>query len=190
MKEGEVHTIIAEVISGNTHEFARLVDEYKQMVYSLCMKMAQNSEDAEEIAQDSFVKAFKGLHKFEKKSKFSTWLYQITYFTAVNHLRKRKPEIDDQYLKIEQFEDTSLPDELSKSDQKKLISEALQHLKPKERAVINLFYLEELEIKEVSQITKLSESNVKVSLLRARKKLYGIIQIILKNELNSILYES
>lgn len=190
MREEEIHKIIAEVVSGNTREFARLIDEYKQMVYSLCMKMAQNIEDAEEIAQDAFVKAYKGLNKFKKKSKFSTWLYQITYFTAVNHLRKNKMEVDDQFTAIDQYADSSLSDSLEEMDRKKLIEEGMKHLKPKERAVINLFYLEEMEMKEVAEITKMSVSNVKVSVHRARKKLYTIMSKLHKNELNSILHES
>lgn len=190
MKEDEIHKIIAEVVSGNTHAFASLIDEYKQMVYSLCMKMAQNIEEAEEISQDAFVKAYKGLGKFKKRSKFSTWLYQITYFTAVNHLRKRKSEVDDKYFEIDQHAEEAVPDNLELEDRKRLIEEGMKHLNPKERAVINLFYLEEMDTKEVAEITKMSVSNVKVSIHRARKKLYVIMNDLLKNELNSLLYES
>ena len=154
------------------------------------MKMAQNIEDAEEIAQDSFVKAFKGLNKFKKRSKFSTWLYQVTYFTAVNHLRKKKLEVDDQFVEIEQHAEDSIPDTLEQQDKKRLIEEGMKHLNPKERAVINLFYLEEMDTKEVAEITKMSVSNVKVSIHRARKKLYTIMNKLLKNELNSMLHES
>ena len=190
MKEEEIHSIISEVVSGNTRAFAQLIDEYKQMVYSLCMKMVQNVEDAEEIAQDSFVKAYKGLGKFKGKSKFSTWLYQLTYFTAINHLRKKKLTVDDQYFDVEDQVDMQVTDQLEQEDKKKLIAAGLKHLNAKERAVINLFYLEEMDTKEVAEITKMSVSNVKVSVHRARKKLYSIMNKLLKNELNSLLHES
>lgn len=190
MKESDIHKIIAEVVSGNTREFAKLIDEYKQMVYSLCMKMVQNIEEAEEITQDTFVKAYKGLSKFKQKSKFSTWLYQITYFTAVNHLRKKKHEVDDKYLEIDQHAEEEVPNSLEQEDKRRLILEGMKHLNPKERAVINLFYLEEMDTNEVADITKMNVSNVKVSLHRARKKLYVIMNKMLKNELNSLVNES
>lgn len=190
LNESEIHSIIAEVNSGNTQAFARLVDEYKHMVYSLCMKMAQNQEDAEEIAQDSFVKAYKGLRKFKGKSKFSTWLYQLTYFTAINHLRKKKLTIEDQFHLMENEMDESTQQPLELADKKRFIHASLKHLNTKERALINLFYLEELDLSEVAEIMKMSMSNVKVSVHRARKKLYAIMHHLLKDELNSLLHES
>lgn len=186
MSEQEIHNLISDILSGNQRAFADLVDEYKHMVYALCHKMCQDATEAEEIAQDAFVKAYTGLNKFKGKSKFSTWLYQITYFTAINHLRKRSLEIDDQFInwELEPYQNEEHP--LEKEDQRKLINTALSYLKPKERAVINLFYLEELELKEVAEITKMSLSNVKVSLYRARKKLYVIMSNLTKNELNFV----
>ena len=121
MKEEEIHRVISEVISGNTRAFATLIDEYKQMVFSLCMKMAQNAEAAEEITQDSFVKAYKGLKQFKKKSKYSTWLYQITYFTAINHLRKKRLEVDDIYIEVDQEVEQNVTDQLELEDKRKLI---------------------------------------------------------------------
>ena len=81
---------IKSVQSGNVRAFSELVDSHKNMVYSLVLKMVKSSEDAEEVAQDSFVKAFKAIKQFKGESKFSTWLYKIAYFTAINHLRKNK----------------------------------------------------------------------------------------------------
>ena len=152
--------------------------------------MTHNTEDAEEIAQDSFVKAYKNIKQFKGKSKFSTWLYQITYFTAINVLRKKNPEVDDIYTDSENEVSYSVPDQLEHEDKQKLINNALQFLNPKERAVINLFYLQELDMLEVAEITKMSLSNVKVSVHRSRKKLYMIMNKLLKNELNSIIHES
>lgn len=82
--------IIKQVQAGNVQAFSELVDRHKNMVYSLVLKMIGNVEDAEEVAQDSFVKAFKSIKQFKGQSKFSTWLYRIAYFTAINHLRKHK----------------------------------------------------------------------------------------------------
>lgn len=189
MKESLVHTYISEVISGNTASFEHLVDGFKDMVYSVCIKITSEHELAEEVAQDVFIKAYQGLSKFKGDSKFSTWLYQIAYFTALNAVRKKKIEISDLIEVSNHQADENCADHLEAEERKALIQEALTHLKPDERGVITLYYLEELSIEEVSKITRLSISNVKVKVHRTRKKLYGILEQILKKELNTMQYE-
>ncbi|MDD7914620.1 RNA polymerase sigma factor [Polaribacter ponticola] len=81
---------INKVINGDTNAFAYLVDTYKNMVFSLAFKMTKNREEAEEISQDTFVKAFKNLHKFKGDSKFSTWLYRIAYHACLDAIKKIK----------------------------------------------------------------------------------------------------
>jgi RNA polymerase sigma-70 factor, ECF subfamily len=189
VNENQVHTYISEVISGNTNSFNHLVDGYKDMVYSICIKITSDPELAEEVAQDVFVKAYQGLNKFKKKSKFSTWLYQIAYFTAINAVRKKKIEINE-FTEISTLESNeSSIDHLESQDRKELIQKAILHLKADERGVITLYYLEEFSIEEVAKITRLSISNVKVKVHRARKKLYGILELMLKEEFKTLKYE-
>ena len=83
---------ITKVINGDTNAFAYLVDSYKNMVYSLAYKMTKNREEAEEISQDTFIKAFKKINNFKGDSKFSTWLYRIAYHTSLDYLKKSKKE--------------------------------------------------------------------------------------------------
>jgi len=115
--------------------------------------------------QDSFVKAFNSIKQFKGKSKFSTWLYRITYFTAINHLRKNKMLTSEIDMSSFVDDDKSALDYLNEEDQKKYIQEALQYLKPIERNLITLHYLEEFSTKEIIEITGLSMSNIKVSSL-------------------------
>lgn len=174
---------------GQSNDFSILVNEYKNMVYSLCLKMTNSTEDAEEIAQDAFIKAYKGLNSFKGNSKFSTWLYQITYFTAASYLRKHKIKTVSEYPidEINHNESNSSIDQLQQKERQEFIDQAMLHLNHEERAVITLFYLDEFSIKEIAAITKLKESNVKVKIHRTKKKLYGILNLLLKNELNSLV---
>jgi RNA polymerase sigma-70 factor (ECF subfamily) len=179
--------LIKSVQSGNVRAFSELVDSHKNMVYSLVLKMVKSSEDAEEVAQDSFVKAFKAIKQFKGESKFSTWLYKIAYFTAINHLRKNKMLTSEVDMSTFQSDDKNAVDDLNETDQKECIQKAMTYLKPIEQTIITMFYLDEFSTKEIVEITGLTNSNIKVSLLRIRKKLYGIMKKMLNNELETIL---
>ena len=91
--------LITAVLGGNTSAYSELVNRHKRFVFTMALKFAKNREDAEEIAQDCFVKAYRSLGTFKNTSKFSTWLYTITYTTAMTYLRKKKvatSSIDDE----------------------------------------------------------------------------------------------
>src|SRR5690554_4890402 len=81
---------IEKVLSGESNYFSNLVEKYKDIVFSIAIKILKNREDAEEMAQESFIKAYKSLQTFKGNAKFSTWLYRITYNTCISELRKRK----------------------------------------------------------------------------------------------------
>lgn len=167
---------IEQVINGNTAAFTVLVDKYKDMVFTIANRIARNQEDAEEIAQDTFLKAFHSLESFKRKSKFSTWLYRIVYNTAISKIRKKRPEITalDEVM-IENYSIDEVDHEvngLDSEEQKNLINLALEKLNEDESTVISLYYLNECSIEEISEITGLTKSNVKVKLHRSRKKLY------------------
>ena len=179
--------LIKSVQSGNVRAFSALVDSHKNMVYSLVFKMVKSAEDAEEIAQDSFVKAFKAIKQFKGEPKFSTWLYRIAYFTAINHLRKNKMLTSEIDMSTFKGDDKDALEDLNAYDQKEYIQKAMNYLKPIEQTLITMFYLEEFSTKQIVEITGLSNSNIKVSLLRIRKKLFGIMKNMLNNELENIL---
>lgn len=182
---------IEHVLRGDINAFTYLVDEYKGMVYTIALRMLKNSEDAEELAQDTFVKAFNSLKNFKFESKFSTWLYRITYNGAISKLRKKQIEVYN-------VEDTILPDsevvsaynainELTRNEQKKYINETIEKLKEDDALIITLYYLQENTIEEICEITGLTLSNIKVKLHRARKRFYDELKIILKDEVKTIL---
>ena len=185
MELDQIEHIKKRLKEGDTSSFTPLVNEYKGMVFSLAIKISRSVDDAEEISQDVFVKAFKSISTFRGDSKLSTWLYQITYHTALNYLRKKKVETTGMEM-VEIEADGSVLNQIEREDRKKYLYKAMEYLSADERAVIDLFYIKEQTIEEVAKITRLSKSNVKVKLHRSKKKLYGILNQLLKNELNSL----
>jgi len=182
--------IIQRVLNGEDDAYAHLINQHKEMIMALCSKMVQSPIDAEELAQDTFIKAYRQLRSFKGKSKFSTWLYRIAYFTCINHLRKNKQksvEINEWNHPATGNNDTM--DSLTSSDQKLFIQLALNQLKPQERALITLFYLEEQSIAEIAQITGLSKSNTKVKIHRSRKKLRRFLEENLNHETELLRYD-
>lgn len=182
--------IIRHVLAGNTEMYGLLVNRYKNKVFSLAYAIVSNREDAEEIAQDAFLKAFKGLNSFKERSSFSTWLYRIVVNTALNKKKLRKwVTVDHSELvaQDEQFGFDSLTQYLKKEDQKKFIRMALDALNKQEKLCLTLFYLGELSVKEIQEITSMSESNIKVLLLRGRKTLYAQLKKLLKSEVKNLI---
>ena len=141
--------------------------------------MVNSEEDAEELTQDTFMKAFEHLSSFNGKSNFSTWIYRIAYITALSFLRKKNVEqtvIDDnQWNRISE---TQIDDALNNESEEQIekLQQALTKLTAEELALVTLFYEEEHSIQELAQILNLNEGNIKVKLHRLRKKLYVLMQ--------------
>ncbi|WP_085537519.1 RNA polymerase sigma factor [Massilibacteroides vaginae] len=177
---------IKRIQSGDTASFACLLDRYSRPVYSLIARIVSNREDAEELAQDVFLKAFKNLSGFKGDSSFSTWLYRIAYNTAISATRKKKQEflaIEDGQLDNTTGEDLEIVyGSAQNEEQIKQLEAALELLSPEERALILLFYMEDKTIDEIREISGLTAVNVKTKLHRIRKKLYIILTEMKKNE--------
>lgn len=158
---------------------------------TLALKICGNSENAEEVVQDAFMKAFSALSHFRHASKFSTWLYKIVYYTALT--KKRNQRNDTQELNENSGATAYISDEkkefnnLVVADRQKYINLALNQLGEEERIVITLHYLGEKSISEISEILDLGKSAVKMKLLRARKKLEKALKDLLNDELKDIL---
>lgn len=167
--------LIDEVKGGNANAFRTLVDTYKDLVFSICVQLVKDKMMAEELAQDSFLKAYRNISSYRGESKFSTWLYRISYNTCLSKLRKNKITIVDipefNYGVSENYGETNLINE----DRNLQIKSVLSQLKQEERLYVQLFYLQEQSIKEIAEVCGASESNVKVKLHRSKKKLREII---------------
>lgn len=178
---------IDKVLQGDTNAFAVLVDRYKDMVFSLALKITKSREEAEEASQDSFIKAFKSLKKFKGDAKFSTWLYKITYNNCIDRVKKiartyNTDTIDEvNENKIKAIEDTL--ETIERGERAAVIKECMEALPEDERTILWLFYFEELSLKEIKDVTSYSESNIKVKLHRARKRLLAVVKKKVEPEL-------
>lgn len=172
----EEEKLINEVKAGNANAFRGLVDCYKDLVFSICVQLVKDKMMAEELAQDSFLKAYRNISSYRGESKFSTWLYRIAYNTCLSELRKNKIPIVD----IPDFNfgtsENSGEKNLINEDRNLQIKSVLSKLKQEEATYVQLFYLQELSIKEIAEVCGASESNVKVKLHRSKKKLREIIE--------------
>ena len=175
---------ISQVIAGNTAAYAVLIDRHKDLVFTIAMNITRSREDAEEVAQDAFLKAFQKLAGFRQESSFQTWIYRIVYNEAISRVRKNKLKLMD----LEEEFTGNIPDEeieedvagLDEQEQKEVITKILDKLPEIDRVIVTLFYLESHPITEIAEITGLGESNVKVRLHRVRKRIYSDLQHILK----------
>lgn len=178
---------INKVKEGDTNSFAILVDNYKDMVFSLALKIMRNREEAEEVSQDTFIKAFRSLHSFKGDSKFSTWLYKITYNNCMDRTKRISRSYNAQTIdtvvenKIESSE--SILDSIERKERAKLIEQCLEELPEEERLILWMFYYQELSLKEIIDVTSYTQANLKVKLHRARKKLLKIVQYRLEPEM-------
>jgi len=190
MENRDDNRCIEQVMAGDTAAFAMLVNRHKDLVYSIVLKIVQNREDAEEVAQDAFVKAFQKLASFRKDSKFSTWLYRIAFNEAISKTRLKRPQeveiIDDLNESVAEEEMDEAVLGLDAAEQKQALGMALQKLLPEDQILIDLFYREGLPIGEISGITGLSESNVKVRMHRLRKKIFVELNEILSRKAFSL----
>ena len=184
MKFQDDNEYIGKVLNGDISAYASLVAKHTNLVFSIVLKIVNNREDAEEISQDVFLKAYQSLNTFEKKSKFSTWLYRIAYNAAISNTRKKKVEM----VAIEEMVITNYStDEISRNitefdenDRQLILEKALKQLPEDDNLLITLFYKNENSVEDISEITGLSESNVKVRLHRIRKRLYEEMNMLMK----------
>jgi RNA polymerase sigma factor (sigma-70 family) len=187
MKYRDDNFYIDRVLNGEVAAYASLVDKHKDLVFSIALKILNNREDAEEVAQDVFVKAYQSLKSFERKSKFSTWLYRIVYNAAISRTRKKKMEfvaMDETLIRnYTETEITERVDHLDENDQRVLMEKALRRLPEEDHLLVTLFYHADNSVDEISYITGLSASNVKVRLHRIRKRLYKEISEMMRVEM-------
>jgi RNA polymerase sigma factor (sigma-70 family) len=173
--------IIQQALRGEQQGFANLVKKYEQLVFTLALRVVKNQEDAHEVAQDAFLRAFRYLNTFRGDCKFSTWMYQIVYSTGLNHLRKKRPDIlsmDDAENAMPFLSDksSSVSEKMEQNEQKLMIQAAINQLSPDDATIITLFYLFEQKISEICIAMNINESNAKTKLSRARQRLRVIVE--------------
>ncbi len=174
-------------IDGDTAAFEVLVERYKNLVFTLTFRMLKNREEAEEVAQDTFIKVYKSLNSFKGDSKFSTWIYKIAYNKSLDRLKKNKKFINN--VAIDAFTESQVRtidnalDKLEHEERGQAIRDCMALLPGDDGFLLTLYYFEEQSLEDISKSTGLTANHVKVKLFRARKKLATILRDRLNPEI-------
>ena len=182
--------LIKEIIdSSSSRAYRTLVEKYQNKVLTVCVKVLRNREEAEETAQDVFIKGFKLLNTLNDHTKFPNWILKIAYSKAIDRQRLKKMNTTDlNQVNESAYKQLETPFVLtSLEDRKEILTKLIEELDVQESVVISLFYQQERNIKEISEITGMTPSNVKVKLYRARKSLRLMLNRKFKNEANDLL---
>ncbi|MBN8578596.1 MAG: sigma-70 family RNA polymerase sigma factor [Cytophagales bacterium] len=179
-QEEENH-LLNRILAGESAAYARLVREYKNLAFTIALKIVNNKPEAEEVAQDAFIKAFQNLKKFNREARFKTWLYRIVFNTAISYKRKSKAAFYSiEHAQIPVSEQGGR--DLQKADQVKFLHEAMQTLAEADRLALQLFYLNEFSLEEVATMMSQPANTVKVRVHRARLRLADELKRILNKE--------
>jgi RNA polymerase sigma factor (sigma-70 family) len=173
--------VIDRILAGEQNLFAGLVDRYKSYTFTIAYKILQNRPEAEEAAQDAFIKAFHHLKGFNREAKFSTWLYRIAFNTAISYKRKNRhtfQSIENTVIAYGQDAEGIL----EKTDKKKYLGLAMARLNESDRTALSLFYLQEFSLDEIAEIMSMQANTVKVRIHRARQRVADELKIILQKE--------
>ena len=174
MQQADEQQLIARILDGHAEDYGYFLPRYGQEVFRLVVRLVPQQQDAEELVQDAFVRAFDRLDTYTGEAAFHTWLCRIAYNLTVSWLRKQKMKftsIDDR-LNISDTDIDRLLDDNSRIQQ---LKEACRLLTPDEQTLINLFYYDEMSMRDIAYILGLEPGNVATRLHRIRKKLYLII---------------
>ncbi|HEY5968970.1 MAG TPA: sigma-70 family RNA polymerase sigma factor [Chitinophagaceae bacterium] len=183
--------IISRVLKGEQNAYAELVNRYQAYVFTLVLRMIKSREDAEEVAQDVFIKAYRSLADFRGESKFSTWLYTIANTTSITFLRKKKLDVhsldNEKVFEVADSKDSGFRANLVEQKSRvNMVNEAIAMLSPDDAEIITLFYKAEQNLEEISRILRLETNTAKVRLHRARTRLKEKMEKSFSEEIKNI----
>ena len=178
---------IERSVKGDLQAYGMLVKQYQDMVYTICLRMLSNQQDAEDLSQEILIKLYKVLHKYEAKAPFAAWVYRVAYNEGLNRIRSLKRKAYTVAIEDNENQDwaetKNMLDELALEEQKSMILEAIDSLKEDERFIVMAYYYDSVPLKELASIMNLTESNVKIKLHRARKQLAGKLNSCILNDI-------
>lgn len=173
MQETEAVWLV-RVQNGDQQAFTHIVEAYQKPVYNLCYRMLNNAEDAEDAAQETFLRAYRSINQFDHSRQFSTWLLSIAAHYCIDQIRKNRMTI----ISLEDQPNQEIPDKLpgpestlSKREEQDRMRLLLEKLNPTDRASVIMYYWYNYSYNEIAQSLSLSESAVKSRLHRARKEM-------------------
>ena len=171
---------IQKSLLGDTRAFGILVERYQDYIFTLVYRMVKSREEAEEIAQDTFLKAYEALAQFRGEAKLSTWLYRIAYRKSLDKLRQNKGnyslELNEEITGCDIEDIENGLEYMLQAEKTEIIRKCILQLPEQEAAIITLYYFEEQSVKEIREVTGLTEDNIKVKLYRSRKLLFSLLE--------------
>lgn len=183
--------IINQVLAGNHQAYGVLVTRYQNYVFTVALRFTKNREDAEEVAQDIFIKAYRSLADFRGASKFSTWLYTIVNTTCITFLRKKKLEVhsldNEKVFDLAESQDSGLRANLVEQKSRvNMVNQAIRLLSPDDTQIITLFYKGEQTLEEIALALGIEINAAKVRLHRARTRLKEKMETHFAEEINNL----
>jgi len=178
--------VVTRILKGDMRAFELLVKQYERLVFHVTSRLVRDEDDIADICQEVFIKVHKGLFRFNFQSKLSTWVAQVTYFTAINYLKKYKNKQVDSYPDdIENYHFTNDNPEqlLTKKEVANYVEQLILQLPETYRTVITLYHLNEFSLEEIGEITGMPEGTIKSYLFRARKLLKEKVEVYLKKDM-------
>ncbi|MFL5789216.1 MAG: RNA polymerase sigma factor [Flavisolibacter sp.] len=183
--------IIAQVLKGDNNTYAVLVQRYQNFVFTIVLRYVKSREDAEEVSQDVFIKAYRSLADFKGTSKFSTWLYTIATTTSITFLRKKKLDVhsldnENVFNAADNIDSGMSANQIEQKSRLNMVNEAIKMLNPDDAQIITLFYKAEQNLEEIAQILGKETNTVKVQLHRARARLKDKMEKHFEQEVKDI----
>lgn len=184
--------LIKQVLAGEQAAYAELVKRHQRFVFTLALRFTKNREDAEEIAQDCFVKAYRSLNSFQQTAKFSTWMYSIVYTTSMTFLRKKRLDTqsidsEESHIQLENRVSAFNADQVEQKSKFAYLNMAIDQMLPDDAAIITLFYKGEQSLEEIAKALGMESNTVKVKLHRARHRLKEKLEGLLHHEVKELL---
>lgn len=161
--------VIAEVLSGNKQLYGKLITKYQKKLYNIALRITHNTDDALDITQESFLKTYYNLNKFDSNKTFLPWLIKITHNTALDHLKKRKKTIDIEPLK-------NIIATKESSDKRLFVEDILNKMPTDYQVIIELKHYQDLTYEQIASTLNMTVSAVKSKLFRARKQFQEMIR--------------
>lgn len=183
--------LISKVLSGDQQAYGSLVNRYQNYVFTLALRFTKNREDAEEVSQDIFIKAYRALADFRGASKFSTWLYTIVNTTCITFLRKKRLEVhsldNEKVFEVADSMDSGMRANLVEQKSRvSMVTNAIKMLSTDDAEVITLFYKGEQTLEEIAQILGIEANTAKVRLHRARTRLKEKMELHFAQEVKDL----
>ena len=174
MDDAEAKALVSRSLNGDPRAFETLMRAHEKVLYNVALRMTNNCEDARDLTQNAFLKAYRGLRGFDPQHRFFSWVYRILINETLNHLKRRRPTQEISELVVSH--DPGPDDQADREQLRRRVHEALLDLAPEQRQLVVLRHLLDMPYAEIQEIVRLPEKTIKWRLYEARQALGRALQ--------------